>query len=196
MNRRYLRSTCIWAGLFSAAFAGLAVLDPRPRILWNASASAPIGLYRVDGNATPAVGDLVVLTPPKTIARFIAERRYLPGGGPLLKQVAAFPGQHVCRTGAIISVDSIPVAVARAHDRIGRMMPVWDGCQRISVDELFLLNPAADSLDGRYFGPVSASGVVGVAYPVLTRSSPGKPLRWHGVSHPRLFTSTAKEHGR
>lgn len=194
MNPRYLRSTCIWAGLFSAAFAGLIVADPHPRILWNASASAPVGLYRVDGDATPAVGDLVVLTPPKTIARFIAERRYVPGGVPLLKQVAALPGQHVCRTGADIFVDSIPVAAARAHDRIGRMMPVWHGCQRVPADELFLLNPAADSLDGRYFGPVSASGVVGVAHPVLTRSAPGKPLRWHRVFHPRLFTPTAKEH--
>lgn len=194
MNRSYLRSTCIWAGLFSVAFAGLAVLDPHPRILWNASASAPIGLYRVDGDATPAVGDLVVLTPPKNVARFIAERRYLPGGVPLLKQVAALPGQHVCRSGAEVSVDSIRVAAARARDRIGRKMPVWHGCQRILADELFLLNPAADSLDGRYFGPVPASGVVGVAHPVLTRSSPGEPLRWHCVSHPRLFTPTAKEH--
>lgn len=196
MNRRYLRSTCIWAGLFSAAFAGVIEADPHPHILWNASASAPIGLYQIDGDATPAVGDLVVLTPPKTIARFIAERRYLPGGVPLLKQVAALPGQHVCRSGADVSIDSIPVAVARARDQIGRKMPVWHGCQRISADELFLLNPAADSLDGRYFGPVSASGVVGVAHRLLTRSSPGEPLRWHRVSHPRLFTSTAKEHGR
>ena len=194
MNPRYLRSTCVWAGLFGAAFAGLVAADPRPRILWNASASAPIGLYRVDGDTTPAVGDLVVLMPPRPIARFIAERRYLPGGVPLLKQVAALPGQHVCRTGADILVDSIPVAAAKAHDRIGRMMPVWHGCQRISADELFLLNRAADSLDGRYFGPVSASGVVGVAHPVLTRSAPGKPLRWHRVFHPRLFTPTAKEH--
>ncbi|MGQ3227442.1 MAG: S26 family signal peptidase [Blastomonas fulva] len=194
MNPRYLRSTCIWAGLFSVAFAGLAAGDPHPRILWNASASAPIGLYRVDGDATPAVGDLLVLMPPKTIARFIAERRYLPGGVPLLKQVAAMPGQHVCRTGADILVDSIPVAVARARDRIGRMMPVWQGCQRISADELFLLNPAADSLDGRYFGPVPASGVVGVAHPVMTRSSPREPLRWHRVSHSRLFKPMAKEH--
>lgn len=196
MNRRYLRSTCIWAGLFSVAFAGVIEADPHPHILWNASASAPIGLYRVDGDATPAVGDLVVLTPPKTIARFIAERRYLPDGVPLLKKLAAVPGQNVCRTGADIFVDSIPVAEARTHDRIGRKMPVWHGCQRILVDELFLLNPAVDSLDSRYFGPVSASDVVGVAHPVLTRSSPGEPLRWHGVSHPRLSTPTAKEHGR
>ncbi len=196
MNRKYFSATWLWAGLFSCAFAGVELLGPHPRVLWNASASALIGLYRVKANAVPALGDLVVLMPPPDIARFIAERRYLPGGVPLLKRVAALPGQRVCRTGAIVSIDAVAVATARARDRVGRKMPDWQGCQRISPGRLFLLNPAADSLDGRYFGPVPASLVAGIAHPVLTRNGPGEPLRWQRDNKPVPSTPTAKEHHR
>lgn len=179
MNSRQIRSTCVWAGLFSTAFAALAVVKPHPRLLWNASASAPIGLYTVDGSVAPELGDYAVIQPPQHIARFVAERRYLPAGIPLLKQVAALPGQVVCRTGAIVSIDAATLATAKARDSVGRNMPVWQGCRSILTDELFLLNPAADSLDGRYFGPVPASSVIGIARPVLARRTTGAPLRWH-----------------
>ncbi|MFC3308410.1 S26 family signal peptidase [Blastomonas aquatica] len=194
MSRSRIRSTIVWAGLFSTAFAAIAVLEPHPRVLWNASASAPIGLYSVDGSVAPEFGEYVVIQAPQHIARFVAERRYLPEGVPLLKQVAALPGQIVCRTGAIVTVDAAPSATARSRDRVGRAMPVWQGCRRISADELFLLNPAADSLDGRYFGPVPASSVIGIARPVLVRRAPGAPLRWNRDPKLLLSTTTGEEH--
>ena len=60
MNRRYLAATLGSATLFASLFAAVAWLSPRPRLLWNASASAPIGLYSVEA-APPAVGDLVAI---------------------------------------------------------------------------------------------------------------------------------------
>lgn len=177
MNARWLRRTCVLAGLFSSAFAAIACLEPRPRLLWNASPSAPVGLYLVDDFVLPRRGDLVVLTPKAAIARLIEERGYLPTGVPLLKHIAALPGHSVCRRGAKVSVDGKIMSVARSHDSMGRIMPVWQGCQCIGADELFLLNPAAESLDGRYFGPVASSSIIGMARPLLTRSRPGAPLR-------------------
>ena len=54
---------------------------------------------------------------------------------------------------------------------------------RSGVDDIFLLNPAVrDSLDGRYFGPLLASNVLGRATPILTRDAPGGPLRWRITS--------------
>src|SRR3546814_8827768 len=68
----------------------VAAVLPLPKLLlWNASASAPIGLYRINPFARPAVGDMVAVAPPPALARFMAERHYLPVGVPLLKHVAA-----------------------------------------------------------------------------------------------------------
>src|SRR5208283_4023973 len=48
-----------------------------PVLIWNASASVAIGLYLVQPADHLAVADLVVVTPPEQVARFLAERDYL-----------------------------------------------------------------------------------------------------------------------
>ncbi|CAM5331827.1 Conjugative transfer signal peptidase TraF OS=Sphingobium scionense OX=1404341 GN=GGQ90_003448 PE=4 SV=1 [Sphingobium scionense] len=72
-----------------------------------------------------------------------------------------------------------PVAVALARDGRGRPLPVWQGCRTLRARELLMLNPDhADSMDGRYFGPLPASTVLGRATPILTRDTPNAPLTW------------------
>lgn len=193
-RRRYVRTTLLWAGLFSAGFAAVALLSPRPRLMWNASASAPVGLYRIVGDTAPRLGDLVAIVPPPATARMMATRHYLPLGVPLMKHVAALPGQQVCRVGAVIWVDGHRVAIAKSHDRLGRHLPSWQGCHRIPADELFLLNPVPDSLDGRYFGPMPAAGLIGTAIPVLTRDAPDQPLRWRGLGASAASPTANQEH--
>lgn len=175
-RRHYVMATAIAASTFAAAFVAIAVADPLPRLVWNASASAPIGLYRIRPDRDPPTGTLVAVTPPARLARWMAGRGYLPEGVPLLKHVAAKAGQRVCRIGAVLSVDARPVALALAQDRFGRPLPVWQGCRTLRADELLLLNPAhPDSLDGRYFGPLPASAVIGRATPLHLRA-PSAPL--------------------
>ncbi|MCC6469709.1 MAG: S26 family signal peptidase [Alphaproteobacteria bacterium] len=165
--RRYAIATAITASVFAVSFVAIAVADPFPRLIWNASASAPIGLYRIHPDSDPPTGALVAVTPPERLARWLSARGYLPEGVPLLKHVAAKPGQRVCRIGDIVSVDALAVASARARDGQGRPLPVWRGCRTLQPGELLLLNPdAADSMDGRYFGPLPASTVVGQATPL------------------------------
>lgn len=173
MNCRYLSATIAAASLFGGLFGAIAWLAPAPRLLWNASASAPIGLYRVDPGATPRAGDLVVIQPPAPLGRWLDERRYVPAGVPLLKRVAALPGARICRSGVFVTIDGAAVARAMAHDRIGRRLPLWLGCRIVGPSELFLLNAAPDSLDGRYFGPLPAAGLIGVARPIVTRLASG-----------------------
>lgn len=145
---------------------------PAPRLVWNLSASVPVGLYAAH-RSEPKRGDLVAAHAPERIARLMAKRGYLPRGVPMLKQVAAVPGQRICRTGPWVSVDGIVVARARLADRSGRALPRWRGCRTLRASELFLLNPAAaDSFDGRYFGPVSARSIVAVLEPVWLQSPP------------------------
>ena len=73
--------------------------DRPPWLVWNAGASVPIGLYAVARITGVHAGDLVVVRPPEPLARFLADRGYLPRGVPLLKHVAAVAGQTVCRIG-------------------------------------------------------------------------------------------------
>jgi conjugative transfer signal peptidase TraF len=143
------------------------LLHPSPKLIWNASASVPIGLYAVESGGPLKHGDLVIVVPSMSLAAFLAERRYLPSGVPLLKHVAALPGEIVCRHGPIITIDGIAVASVLAQDRAGRPLPIWQGCHKLTPNEIFLLNRAApDSFDGRYFGPLPMISVIGRAVPL------------------------------
>ena len=124
----------------------------------------PIGLYAIH-----AVGALRAIKPPEPLASFLADRGYLPHSVPLMKHVAALAGQSVCRNGLTVSVDSVTVGEARERDSRSRPLPSWQGCRVIAVDEVFLMNArSADSLDGRYFGPLPAASIVGRAAPLWT----------------------------
>jgi conjugative transfer signal peptidase TraF len=146
---------------------------PAPRLLWNASASVPVGFYSVEPVDQLAVTNLVVATPPHSLATFLAERGYVPLGVPLIKRILALRGQSVCRNELVISVDGIEIGVALAHDRQGRQLPVWQGCRAIAEDEVFLMNwdePA--SFDGRYVGPMPLRAIIGRAKPLWTFDKP------------------------
>ncbi|MEL7277818.1 MAG: S26 family signal peptidase [Pseudomonadota bacterium] len=158
-------------GSAAVALIGLsAVIQANPVLVWNASASVPIGFYAVKPLDAPAVGDLVVLEPPEQLGDWLLERGYLGARVPLLKHVAALPGQHVCRIGVTITVDGSPVANAKLRDRFDRRLPSWQGCQTLTDDQFFFLNPDTEaSLDGRYFGPLPRDTIVGRAVPIWTR---------------------------
>jgi conjugative transfer signal peptidase TraF len=142
---------------------------PVPRFVWNASESVPIGLYSVRPAGKLAVTNLVVAMPPQPLATFLAERSYLPIGVPLIKRILALPGQSVCRSELRISVDGIEMGAALELDRRGRALPVWQRCQVIAEGEVFLMNwDEPGSLDGRYFGPIPLSAIVGRAEPLWT----------------------------
>lgn len=147
----------------------LSLVSFAPKLIWNASASTPIGLYAIAPDPSPNVTDLVAVRAPEPLARFLAEGGYLPRGVPLIKHVVALPGQRVCRTGLAITVDAVPMGDALDHDRRGNPLPVWQGCRVVAEGELFLMNwQVRDSLDGRYFGPLPASAVIGRAIPLYT----------------------------
>jgi conjugative transfer signal peptidase TraF len=138
-----------------------------PLFLWNASASVPVGLYRLQVTRERYVTELVAVMPPEPLATFLVDGNYLPPGVPMLKHVVALPGQTVCREGLTLLVDEIAMGMARERDGRGRPLPIWKGCRVIAQGELFLMNwQSADSLDGRYFGPIPASAVIGRAQPV------------------------------
>lgn len=138
-----------------------------PLFMWNASASVPVGLYRLQSIDKLHATELVVVVPPEPLATFLVEGNYLPRGVPMLKHVLALPGQTVCRRGLTILIDGTAMGLARERDGRARSLPTWQGCRVVAADQLFLMNrQSADSLDGRYFGPIPASAVVARAHPV------------------------------
>jgi conjugative transfer signal peptidase TraF len=156
---------------FAAVALVLSTMDEAtPTYIWNASKSVPIGLYQLQPAGRLAVTELVAVRPPEPLATFLDLNGYLPIGVPMLKRVLALPGQTVCRKELTISVDEIDMGNALSRDSRGRPLPVWQGCLVVGADELFLMNwQSADSLDGRYFGVVPSSSVIGKALPVWTR---------------------------
>lgn len=142
-----------------------------PRLLFNTTASAPLGFYLL----TPgryARGELAAVRPPRELASWLARRGYLPANVPLLKEIAATAGQIVCGQDGRISIDGVPLARMQDRDRRGRPLPQFHGCRVLVAGEVFLLNPRAPaSLDSRYFGPVPAEGVIGGARPLWTWSA-------------------------
>jgi conjugative transfer signal peptidase TraF len=154
-----------------AAALALSTIAARPatRYVWNASVSAPVGLYRLQPTGNLFVTQLVAVQPPEPLATFLADHRYLPRGVPMLKRVLALPGQTICRDGLAITVDNIATGEARARDSRGRPLPVWQGCRIIAEGEIFLMNwRSADSFDGRYFGALPTSAIIGTAEPLWT----------------------------
>ena len=186
--RARLRARIVLAGLSACGLAALAwasFVQPLPCLIYNPSDSVAVGWYRVDplhqhAGSLPRllppslhVGSIVLTTLPPDAAALAAQRGYLPSRIPLLKRVGAVEPQHVCVFDALVWIDGVPVAAVLPADRWGRPLPSWQQCRRLEPGELFLLsvtNPA--SFDSRYFGPVSASAVIGIAHPVWLESRP------------------------
>lgn len=146
---------------------GISAIARAPLLVWNASASAPIGLYRVLPGA-PRRGDLVLVYPPEGAAKLAAKRGYLPADVPLIKRVVAMAGDRVCAFRGTIFVNGGAVARQLEADSEGRPMPRWNECRALTDDEIFLILPPADSFDSRYFGPVPRAQIIGRLAPLCT----------------------------
>ena len=158
----------------SIALGATIAVPPHPRLVWNASASAPVGLYRVTPDAPLRAGDMVIAWVPAEARIIAARRHYLPANVPLVKRVAAVAGDTICAVGPVISINGVPVAERRRFDGARRVLPWWQGCAILRVGELFLLmDDASDSFDGRYFGPTGPADVIGRATLIGAKPSQG-----------------------
>lgn len=163
-RRRRLRRRGASLALLMLALGATAALPPRPLLLWNASASAPVGLYAVSGAGDLARGDMVIAQLPPDWRRLAALRRYLPANIPLVKRIAAVPGDRVCAVGSDLFVNGHLVARRRALDGAGRPIPRWSGCVLLRERAYLLLMNRHESFDGRYFGVSAREHIIGKAH--------------------------------
>lgn len=147
----------------------------------NLTPSMPVGLWRVAASHVPLRrGEVVSVCPPDAEAtRVGVERGYIPvgpcpgGDEPLVKPVAAIPGDVVAifPAGAAVNGHPIQGTAQLARDSAGRSLaPVPTGTYPVGTGEVWLLSGHDPrSFDSRYFGPVPADNVQGVARPVWVR---------------------------
>jgi conjugative transfer signal peptidase TraF len=148
----------------------LSVGHSEPLLVYNATASAPVGFYRVLPPSPLRQGDLVLAGTPASLRLLAAERGYVPATVPLVKRVAALCGETVCAVSHSITIDGRHVADQLLVDHLGRALPAWSGCRTLDRGEVFLLMEGVpDSFDGRYFGPVPMSAIIGKLTPLWLR---------------------------
>lgn len=155
------------APLFCAAIPVLALaiasaVSLPKKLIYNASASAPIGFYWLDHRPI-ACGDYVLVRVPERVRKLVEERGYLPADVPLIKRVAGIDKDVICRRGLVISINGNTVAVAEKSDGMRRSLPDWHGCHILTGQTVFLLQDHPQSFDGRYFGPVDRRLIIGRA---------------------------------
>lgn len=142
----------------------------------NLTPSYPLGLWPIETlNRDVWVGDRIFICPPLTETfRQARERGYVRRGlcpgwlSPLIKTVVALPGQSV-EIGTSVAIDglALPQSAVQPRDGSGReLTPDTGGV--VPPDTLFLFSTFRGSYDSRYFGPIPAAGVLGLAKPVFT----------------------------
>lgn len=158
---RIVAAAVLGIGLLGAAH----LQHERPLLVWNASASVPVGFY-IMSTRQGRIGDYVLASLSPVMRRLAERRGYKGRNAPLLKRIAAMEAQTVCRFGRLVTIRGRPFVVALDADPVGRPMPVWRGCRRLRGGQVFLLGSDPGSFDSRYFGPLHARQVIGTAIPI------------------------------
>lgn len=152
---------------------GLLAMGVSAGLRLNLTDSAPRGIWLEAPHTTLKRGMVVAVCPPAVpVVRTMLQQGYLAYGkcdgsvAPLLKTVAALPGDHVTLLrGSLAQVNGVPVPNTIARPSLS----AWpDGEYTVQPNQLWIFSSYnANSFDSRYFGPVDFSAVRGEASPLL-----------------------------
>ena len=142
----------------------------------NRSPSLPVGLYRVSADRAANLVEFCPAEPFATLANARGYRqagRCPDGGTPLMKPVAARPGDQVDVSPRGVSVNGVllPNSAPRERDTIGRPLVSWrSGTYEVRPGTLWVISTyESRSYDGRYFGPIAEAQVLAHLQPWLVR---------------------------
>jgi conjugative transfer signal peptidase TraF len=141
----------------------------------NASASLPIGFYKITGDPT---AELIEFCPPEPFASLSSRRGYRGRGTcpdgfePLMKPILATAGDivDVSAKGVAINGRLIFNSAPRPVDTKGRPLAHWPfGKYRVASGAVWVVSSFnSRSFDSRYFGPILLSSVGSRLRPILT----------------------------
>lgn len=165
-------------GLFIIVFGLVAGLFFDIRI--NLTPSAPIGLWKVTGQVERGSYVMACIPPSAPMMQTAIKMHYLPDGAckggyaPLLKKVAAIPGDTVTLTRQTVFINgkALPNTATIYEDKHGNhLKPIDRGAFFVKPGEYWLIgNQHPRSFDSRYFGAVSETAILHSMQPVLTYS--------------------------
>lgn len=175
MNKQWILRAVV--GLIGAATAASVCLagDWLPLNLGyclNITPSEPVGFYRLVPGGVER-DTLVLLKQPHDLAASVL-RRYVPMNLPLIKRVAAIPGDLVQVESDGVYVNGVrwPASAPLTHDEEGRpLRPYPFGTYRVPVGQVWVMSNNPRGLDSRYFGPLPAASVFSRLAPLATWSS-------------------------
>ena len=139
---------------------------------FNITPSKPVGIYRLVPGRVER-GAIVLLKQPHNTAASVLQP-YVPANLPLIKRVAALPGDSVRVESDGIYVNGVrwPESVPLLHDDEGRALhPYPFGAYRVAAGKVWVMSNHPRGLDSRYFGPVPAASVISRLAPLLTWTS-------------------------
>ena len=177
-KRRLRRPATLIAYAAGALTAGILTMAWFAGLRVNGTASMPLGLWRMRTVDAPLRrGQIVTACLPNTgPIQEAAARGYIPAGTcsgghePLLKSVAAVAGDVVTVTpqGIVVDGQLIENTAQLVQDCAGRpLRPIPAGTYPVLPGQIWLLTGHdRRSFDSRYFGPVPAASVQGIARPV------------------------------
>jgi conjugative transfer signal peptidase TraF len=172
--RPFAMTVWILAGAITAGTA----LAHQAGLILNTTPSVPMGLWLVQPTTQKIQrGSMISICPvDKPIFRLARSRGYIPAGPcsgrytPLLKRVAAMPGDRVTITqsGLWVNGKSLPNSRSKLRDAAGRPLPILPpGKYKVAPNTLWLISThSSNSFDSRYFGPLPAANVQGLARPI------------------------------
>ena len=144
----------------------------------NLTPSMPLGIWKKSTIVHRGSYVAACLPPETGAAQLAIERGYLPAGqcpggfAPLLKQIAAIPGDTVTLTDDEVWINgaSLPDSQTLSYDSAGRpLVPYPRGTYRVPPGEYWLFaTNLPQSFDSRYFGPVPESSILTSLVPVAT----------------------------
>ena len=115
-----LPSTLLISAVVCAVICIAASAPRAPLLVWNATASAPLGLYFRTSSSAVNKGDLLLVHTPARIAAYAAGRGYLPMHVPLIKRAAAISGDVICAKGETVWLNGRVLLRRRTMDSKGR----------------------------------------------------------------------------
>jgi conjugative transfer signal peptidase TraF len=138
------------------------------QLVWNFTASLPLGVYWRSADAHVERGDLVAVRVPAGVRALVHDRAYLPDGSFLIKPVVAVAPDVVCVREGVLFINEVPFGPLLPRDSEGRELPQYAGCLALAEGQVFLASPHPWSFDSRTFGIVDVHAIQGTVTPLWT----------------------------
>lgn len=138
-----------------------------PPIFLNRTLSAPRGLYLLSKEFRLQRNELVIFSFPSNLKPYLTQYPWLKEVSQL-KTIGALPGDTYCVVKGELVVEGDAVGKVYTKDNRERALPHLSGCSTVKPNNFLPLSVNKEgSFDGRNYGEVSQSLIMGKARPLF-----------------------------